>query len=224
MSVVKNGIKRSQMRIALIEDENYLNDAIKELLRCENYEVDSFNSLKDFLKKSNLDYDVIIADISLPDGDFLQELSKHKAIGNETKIIIMSAHSEIDNIRKAFNLGAEDFLKKPFEPEELLLRLDKIFKTKKTKLDENLFYDPESKSIIFNEEKEILTKKEAALLELLIKNKGRFVSFETISHVVWEEKVPSNTIAALVKRLRNKLKNKSLIISKREIGYMLVEK
>jgi len=210
------------MKIALIEDEIHLNEAIKILLELENYEVHSYKNIKEFLKDSENDFDIIIADISLPDGNFLQEIAKHKKISEDTKIIIMSAHSELENIKKAFDLGAEDFIKKPFECEEIVLRVKKLFKNHKTKLADNLYYDPEAKMIITKDSKEILTKKEAMLLELLIKNRGKFVSFETISSMIWNEPVTSNTIAALVKRLRQKLKNKDLITSKREIGYMLI--
>jgi len=209
------------MKIALIEDEVYLNDAIKTLLKFENFEVDSFYSVREFLKHLNQKYDVIIADISLPDGNFLQEIAKHKYIGDDTKIIIISAHSELENIKKAFNLGAEDFLKKPFDCEELILRIKKLFRIKKTKLSNNIYYDPESKTIITPEGKEILTKKEAMLLEVLLNNRGRFVSFETLINAIWGKPVSSNTIAALIKRLRQKLRNKEIITSKREIGYML---
>jgi len=209
------------MKIALIEDENFLSEAIKILLELENFEVETFKNLKEFLKKINDHYDIIIADITLPDGNFLEELSKYKKIGEETKVIIISAHGEIDNIKRAFALGAEDFIKKPFECEELILRLKKLFKTKKTKISDKIFYDPDSKSVIKTDNKIILTKKEAKLLELLLSNRGKFVTFDTISNAVWNEKTANNTIAALVKRLRNKLGDKNLIISKREIGYML---
>jgi DNA-binding response OmpR family regulator len=209
------------MKIALIEDEIYLNDAIKMLLEYEDdFYVDSFKNLKDFLKNMNKHYDLIIADITLPDGNFLQELAKYK-LAEKTKTIIISSHSEIENIKKAFNLGAEDFIKKPFEYEELLLRIKRLFKTKRTQIAKNIYYEPESKMLITPKEKNFLTKKEAKLLELLLENKNKFVSLESISNHVWDEKTSSNTIAALVKRLRAKLNNKSLIISKREIGYML---
>jgi len=209
------------MKIALIEDEIYLNDAIKMLLEYEDgFYVDSYKNIKDFLKNIKEHYDLIIADINLPDGNFLQELAKYK-IAENSKVIIISSYGELENLKKAFDLGAEDFIKKPFEYEELILRIKRLFKTKKTKITENILYDPESKMLITPKEKSFLTKKEAKLLELLLNNKGKFVPIETISNHVWNEKTSPNTIAALVKRLRAKLNDKSLIISKREIGYML---
>jgi len=210
------------MKIALIEDEVNLNEAIKIMLELEDYDVHSYKNIREFLKDSENNFDIIIADISLPDGNFLQEIAKHKKISEDTKVMIMSAHGELDNIKKAFDLGAEDFIKKPFEPEEIVLRVKKLFKNHRTKLADNIYYDPESKTVITPDSKEILTKKEAMLLELLIKNRGKFVSFETIASVIWNEPVTSNTIAALVKRLRQKVGDKNLITSKREIGYMLI--
>jgi len=213
------------MKIALIEDEVLLNETIKTLLELEGFDVDSYESAKEFLKNSqNKRYDVIIADIALPDANFLQEIEKHKKLLDDSKVIIISAFSSLEYIKKAFELGADDFLKKPFESEELILRIKKLFKIKKTKLSDDVYYDPEAKSIITKDGMEPLTKKEAALLELLIKNRGKYISFDTLTYAVWGESVSSNTIAALVKRLRQKIKDKSLITSKREIGYMLKEK
>lgn len=207
------------MKIAILEDEKFLNDAIAMLLEMEGYEVVSFYNLKSFLKNSEI-FDVIIADISLGDGNFLDEMKKRNLTKNG-KIIIISSYTDIKNIKTAFNLGADDFIKKPFEPEEILIRIKKLYNINRIKIDDGIFYDKNTKEIIINNENIELTHKESMLLELLLDNKNRFLPVAEISLYIWNEYVPENTVAALIKRLRQKLGKKDLIVSKREIGYKL---
>jgi len=212
------------MEIVLIEDEELINESLALTLEKEGHKVYPFYNLKDFFSSQINDkkIDLILADITLPDGNFLQELKKHPNLSS-TKIMIISGQTEIENIKKAFNLGAEDFIKKPFNEEEVVLRINKIFKTKNIKINDNTFYCPDSKSIIKNNQKIILSKKEVMFLELLIKNKGKILTPEYIMEEVWGEQVPNNTLTVLVKRLREKIgdKDKKIIRSKRDLGYIL---
>lgn len=207
------------MKIAILEDEKFLNDAIAMLLEMEGYEVVSFYNLKSFLKNSEI-FDVIIADISLGDGNFLNEMKKRN-LTEKGKIIIISSYTDIKNIKTAFNLGADDFIKKPFEPEEILIRIKKLYNLNSIKIDSGIFYDKNTKKLIINNENIELTHKESMLLELLLDNKNRFLPVAEISLYIWNEYVSENTVAALIKRLRQKLGKKDLIVSKREIGYKL---
>jgi len=209
------------MKIALIEDDKNLHFAIKNLLELENYKTDSFYSIKDFLKTDSI-FDIIIADISLPDGNFLEEMKKHPSIKKDSKFIIISAHTEIENIKKAFNLGAIDFVKKPFEIEELILRIERFTQKEDfIQITENFLFYPKEYLLKYNNQITSLTKKEAKLLELLI-NKKTYVTFKEIENYVWNEPITPNTLAATVKRLRKKLPKKDLIISKRNLGYKFV--
>jgi len=210
------------MKIALIEDEKDLNFAITSLLEIENYSIDSFNSIKEFFKNLNNNYDIVIADISLPDGNFLEELNKHPDIKENSKFIIISGHTQIENIKKAFKLGAIDFVKKPFEIEELILRIERFSKKDDfIKIDENLLFYPNEYLLKHNNEIINLTAKESKLLELLL-DKKTFVKFEEIENYVWNEPIMPNTLAATVKRLRKKLPLHLSIISKRNLGYKIV--
>jgi len=211
------------MKIILIEDEETLNYALKMFLENEGFNVTSFYDIQSFLAhKNNLqDINLIIADISLPDGNFLEEIKKHPEITKKTKVFIISGQTEIENIKKSFNLGAEDFIKKPFDYEEILLRINKIFNHKEKQISDNVFYDYDSKSIIKNNKKITLTKKEALLLELFLKNKGKLLDSETIMYEIWGDIVEKNTLVVLIKRLREKLGEKNLIISKRDLGYIM---
>lgn len=208
------------MKIALIEDETLIRETLQELLQI-HYETDSFECIKDFLKTDNY-YDIIIGDINLPDGNLLNELKKYPKLVENSLLIIISAEGNIENIKKSFELGAIDFLKKPFEFEELLLRIERFIKNKKDiKLDENILYSPSKKVLIINNKTIDLSMKEAAFLELLIEKKGAYVSFNEIEAKIWGQPIVPNTLAALVKRLRKKL-SKNIIESKRYLGYKLI--
>jgi len=211
------------MKIAVLEDEKNLNDALTIYLESEGFEVSSFYSLKDFFSsiKNYQNLDLIIADILLPDGNFLQELKKYPHLAQNVKVIIISAKTDIENIKKAFNVGAEDFIKKPFDYEEIILRINKIFNLRKQKIADDIYYDFSSKSLIKNGENILLTKKESKLLELFLRNRGQILSSDYLINSIWEEPVPKNTLTVLIKRIREKIGKKDIIISKRDLGYIL---
>lgn len=211
------------MKIIVIEDEETLNDALTMFLESEGYEVKSFYNLKSFFSEiyEYLDADLILADISLPDGNFLEEMKKHPNIAAKTKTMIISGQTEIENIKKAFNLGVEDFIKKPFDYEEILLRINKIFKKNLYFITDTVTYEPASKTLIKNSKKIILSKNESKLLELFLRNKGRIIPSEEIMKEIWGEEVENNTLTVLIKRLREKIGDKKVILSKRNLGYIM---
>ncbi|GAB6074062.1 response regulator transcription factor [Nautilia lithotrophica] len=211
------------MKIIVIEDEETLNDALTMFLESEGYDVNSYYDLKSFFSSiyDYLDADLIIADISLPDGNFLQEMKKFPKISQKTKVMIISGQTEIENIRKAFNLGAEDFIKKPFDYEEILLRINKMFTKKNQKIINGVYYDFDSKALIKNNEKILLSKKESLTLELFLKNRGKILSPEYIMQEVWGEIVENNTLTVMIKRVREKIGDKKAIVSKRDLGYIM---
>jgi DNA-binding response OmpR family regulator len=211
------------MKVVLIEDEEGLNIALSMFLKSEGYEVYSFSDLTSFFEKhKKIKPDLIISDINLPDGNFLEELKSYEEL-KEAKIMIISGNTEIENIKKSFNLGAEDFIKKPFDYEEIAIRIQKAFKNANelVQLDESTSYDFDAKAVVKNGEKISLTKKEAMLLEVLIKHRGKVLTNEFLIDYIWEEPVNVNTLNVLVKRLRQKLQNRDLIKTKRDLGYVL---
>ncbi len=215
------------MKIVILEDEFELSYAIKLLLESNGHQVYNFHTIDQFTEQieSIRPIDLIILDISLPDGNTLKMLKSFPHIVQDSKLLVISGHTEIENIKSSFELGAEDFIKKPFNPEELLLRINRIFNLLQKNIQrfaDIFYYDWNAKMLYNSHTPIVLSRTEVELLELLLRNKGRFLSPETIAEYIWKESVSKNTVAALVNRLRKKLKKSNIIVSKREIGYAIL--
>uniref|UniRef100_UPI004047E716 response regulator transcription factor n=1 Tax=Aliarcobacter sp. TaxID=2321116 RepID=UPI004047E716 len=210
------------MKIFLLEDDYSLNESIKEMLEIENYIVDSYYDGSIAYEHIIGDYNLYIFDINLPNIDGIYLLEHIKTINKNSNVIIMSANININKIKEAYSKGCDDYVKKPFDIQELLLKVNKY--TEKSyfiHLDKNLFFDKKEK-ILFLDSKEIeLTKNEKNLLFLLIDNIGNKVSHSQIEDFVYErEAKSSDAIRSLLKRLRKKLP-KDLILNSLEEGYYI---
>lgn len=194
----------SNHTILLVEDEVHLHDALKLNLSMEGYEVTSAYDGPEALKQiESAAFDLIILDVMLPgiDGFAITEIVRLK--NNHTPILILSAKNTSANKVQGLKIGADDYMTKPFNLEELLLRVSKLIQ-KNSKLiqvasskiynfSNNRFDFESSEAISFTGEKITLTKKEAMLLKLLIDNKNKVVSREHILQTVWGYNVFPNT-------------------------------
>ncbi len=135
------------MKIFLLEDDYSLNEAIKEIIEIENYDVDNFYDGEVAFNSISNDYDLYILDINVPNIKGLDILERIKAVNYNSKVIIISANINIELIRKAYLLGCDDYLKKPFDLEELILKINRYDKKPKCiNLTENITFN------IFNKE------------------------------------------------------------------------
>ncbi|MEK0423445.1 MAG: hypothetical protein RLZ95_1355 [Bacteroidota bacterium] len=222
--------------ILLVEDEVNLHDALKLNLTLEGYEVSSAFDGPEALKQiENAAFDLIILDVMLPgiDGFAITEIIRLK--NNQTPILILSAKNTTANKVQGLKIGADDYMTKPFNLEELLLRVSKLIQ-KNNKLiqlptienytfSENCFDFESSEAINYLGEKIMLTKKEAMLLKLLIDNKNKVVSREHILQTVWGYNVFPNTrtidnfILNFRKYFEKDAKQPVHFISMRGVGY-----
>lgn len=213
------------MTIILVEDDSSLNFAIKLLLEKNGHKVVSFE--KPDLLIDTIDsigqIDLFILDIHLPGMDGL-ELMEHLKRYKESSFIFISAYTDLSHISHAFHLGCDDYLKKPFEIEELLIRIDRTENRLYPKLEiafgKRYRYDFETKTLKSGKKRIALSRKESDLLETLLKNKGKMISVDTIKEKIWQEDIADNTISATIYRLRNKL-DKDVILTFRDVGYMI---
>lgn len=189
----QNGIAN----ILLVEDEENLHEALKMNLEMEGYEITSAFTGTEALKAiANEYFDLIILDIMLPEVDGISITESVRVNNNEVPILILSAKNSSSDRVLGLKKGADDYLTKPFNLEELLLRVEKLIqKNKKLQVKETIgdTYSFGKCSIDFkaqeaigtNAQKIELSKKETMLLKLLIENKGDVVSREKILQLVW---------------------------------------
>jgi two-component system alkaline phosphatase synthesis response regulator PhoP len=191
--------------ILLVEDEEHLHEALKLNLEMEGYEVDSAFDGQEALKQiQSAHYDLVILDIMLPSLDGFSITERMRLNNNQTPILILSAKNTSANRVQGLKLGADDYLTKPFNLEELLLRVAKMIQ--KHSLQANATpqierYQFQGHTIDFNAsevllgsgQKITLTKRELLLLKLLIEHKHTVVTREKILQLVWGYQVFPNT-------------------------------
>jgi two-component system alkaline phosphatase synthesis response regulator PhoP len=222
--------------ILLVEDEVHLHDALKLNLSLEGYEVSSaFDGPEAIKQIENAAFDLIILDVMLPgiDGFAITEMVRLK--NNQTPILILSAKNTSANKVQGLKMGADDYMTKPFNLEELLLRVSKLIQknNKSVPLTTGNFYTfsgnqfdfASSEATNYAGEKMTLTKKEAMLLKLLIDHKNKVVSREHILQTVWGYNVFPNTrtidnfILNFRKYFEKDAKQPVHFISMRGVGY-----
>jgi two-component system, OmpR family, alkaline phosphatase synthesis response regulator PhoP len=187
----------SKSNILLVEDEENLHETLKLNLEMEGYEVSSaFNGTEALKKIANEYFDLIIMDIMLPEVDGIAVTESVRVNNNEVPILMLSAKNAGSDRVLGLKKGADDYLTKPFNLEELLLRVEKLInKNKKLQEKETVgdTYEFGNNKVDFKAQDAItwngqhieLSKKEAMLLKLLIENKGEVVTREKILQVVW---------------------------------------
>lgn len=208
------------MKILLVEDNEMIIKALLFLLEQHNYKVIVANKLS-LASKLISDIDLLILDLMLPDGDGLTFLKEH----NDIPTLVLSAKDEEDIVVKAIDLGAEDYIIKPFRSKELLSRINNILKRKKknnTITYENIKFDMDAYKVYVNEKEVIFTGLELKILFLLLDNRNRIVTRDTIIEKIWDlsgKYVNDNTLSVYIKRIREKLNNESMIKTIKGIGY-----
>ena len=129
------------MKIFLLEDDYSLNESIKEIIELENHTIDNFYDGEVAFNNFSNDYDLFILDINVPNIKGLELLKIIKNTNFRTKVIIISANININLIKEAYDLGCDDYLKKPFDLEELVLKINRYEqKSKLLYLDKNIIF------------------------------------------------------------------------------------
>ena len=223
--------------ILLVEDEEHLHEALKLNLEMEGYEVDSAYDGAEALKQiQSAHYDLIILDIMLPSLDGFSITERLRLNNNQTPILILSAKNTSSNRVQGLKLGADDYLTKPFNLEELLLRVAKLIQKQvqqaKTtpQIDRYQFKGHNidfnaSEVLLASGQKITLTKRELLLLKLLIEQKNTVVTREKILQLVWGYQVFPNTrtidnfILNFRKYFEMDPKHPKHFISMRGVGY-----
>lgn len=223
------------MRILIVEDEVHLSEAMAQLLKKNNYTVDSVYDGEDGLDyaMSNI-YDVILLDLMLPKLDGISIARKMRNGENNTPVLMLTAKGEISDKVLGLDSGADDYLAKPFNTDELLARIRALTRRKNEVTAEiglsfgDIILSPQTLSLKTSCKEINLTLKESEMLEYLISNKNIVLSKDTIIEKLWgfESDAEANHVEVYISFLRKKLKHiKSSvqIITIRGVGYSIKE-
>lgn len=216
------------MTIVLVEDDLALNRAMTLLLERNHFRVASFRSGDALIEQlPSGPIDLFILDINLPDPDMdgFGLLEILRPYFENSDFIFISSYTDMVRINKAFSLGCEDYLKKPFDVQELLLRIRRVQDRRSIQgvaiIDDVCRFNIDNRTLEFKGRSVTLTDKESRVLQLLLNHRGHVVTYEMFSELVWGENVHQNTIAAVIKRLREKMQT-SLLQTVRKRGYCLL--
>ena len=204
------------MKLLIVEDEIELLNSTCEYLQKEDFICETapnFFEAED--KLITYEYDVVILDINLPDGNGLELLKLIKSKNSETGVLIVSAKNSLDDKLKGLDLGADDYITKPFHLAELNSRVNSLLRRRKYEGNKNIVFneieiDPDAKSAVANGVTLELTKKEYFLLLYFITNKNRVLTKEAIAEHLWGDNIDMvdnfDFIYTHMRNLRKKLK------------------
>ena len=219
------------MRLLIVEDEKSINRVICEKCKDEGYLVDCcFDGESALSYLSATSYDVIILDIMLPKIDGFTVLKTMRANKDNTPVLFLSARDQVEDRVYGLDIGADDYLIKPFSLQELMARIRLLLRRKQDKSNvycaQGIILNYESKEVFYHEKAIALSSKEYYVLEYLLKNKGIVVSREQIGNHIWgfDFDVSSNMVDVYISYLRKKLdenEERKVIETIRGMGYVI---
>jgi heavy metal response regulator len=223
------------MRILIVEDERKVSQFLKKGFQAESVSVDvAIDGEQGLSLARKGTYDAIILDVMLPKKDGIELLKELRQSKVATPVLILSARNELDDRIQGLNLGADDYLPKPFSFSEVLARVRAIIRRKSTDVQSSLLsiadlrVDLLTRAVVRSEKEISLTTKEFELLEYLLRNKGRVLSRAILTERIWDMNFDSetNVVDVLINRLRKKIDDDfspKLIHTVRGVGYVLKE-
>ena len=214
-------------KILLLEDDELLGETIEDLLDDAGYAITWCRNGQEALDKSYEGrYDLYLFDINVPLIDGLSLLNELRGANDATPTIFLTSHQEHAKVLQGFENGADDYIKKPAEPQELLFRIAALIKRSAPKVQEchaELCINREQREIFEAGALLQLSQKEYALLDLFIQHKDKTVTKEMIADALWhhDESVSDGAIRVYVNRLKQELKSVE-IENIRGVGYRLI--
>ena len=208
-------------KILLIEDNEFIIKGIVYLLKQHNFDVDVVSTLNDAKKHLENNYNLIILDLMLPDGDGIDFFKKNLT---NKPTLVLTAKDDEDVISDCLDNGVEDYMVKPFRAKELLYRINKIIRKNKDNniiKVKNVLIDTDAARVYVDNVEVIFTSLEYRILLLLFQNLNRIVTREIIMEQIWDISgnfVEDNTLTVYIKRIREKL-GSDIIKTIKGLGY-----
>jgi two-component system response regulator TctD len=222
------------MRLLVVEDNEQLAELLAEGLQTAGYETDVLTSLEEASAVLRTTfYAALILDLGLPDGDGLALLRELRHRNNPIPVLVLTARGGLDDRVQGLRSGADDYLVKPFALEELVARLEAQLRRPGHLLGSslriaNLEFDTTNRQASIDDQPQLLSAREIAVLELLMRSKGRVVSKKQVEDHIFGHsgEVASNAIEVYVHRLRKQLAERGAKVQVhtiRGVGYLIAE-
>ena len=216
------------MRVLLVEDDRMVGAAVAQALKDAAYAVDWVTDGKAAIEAAEVEsYDVVLLDLGLPEADGLEILRRLRGQGRKLPVIIVTARDALDDRIDGLDLGADDYLVKPFEIRELLARMRAVLRrpgsgSSSILTNGRLSLDPATREATFLGETSLLTAREFAVLQALLTRPGAILSRGDLERHIygWNEEVESNAIEFLIHAIRKKL-GALAIRNVRGVGWMV---
>jgi len=222
------------MRLLVVEDNEQLAELVTKGLQAAGYETDVLSNLEEASAVLRTTfYAGLILDLGLPDGDGLALLREIRHLGNPIPVIVLTARGGLHDRVQGLRSGADDYLVKPFALEELIARLEAQLRRPGHLLGSslriaNLEFDTQNRQASIDDQPQLLSARETAVLELLMRSKGRVVSKKQVEDHIFGNsgEVASNAIEVYVHRLRKQLSERGAKVQVhtiRGVGYLIAE-
>ncbi|WP_413615941.1 response regulator [Halomonas cupida] len=216
------------MRVLLVEDDALVAAGIEAGLALSDFVVDGVTTLAAARSAlTTMDYDAVILDRRLPDGDGLTLLGQWRRSGIATPVLMLTARDAVASRVEGLQGGADDYLVKPFDLDELIARLQALLRRAAGQVDRaihhgRIAFDPIDRSVTLDGEPVVLVRRELMLLEALIRARGRILSTDQLKDRLYgiDDEVESNALNVHIYQLRRKL-GRDVIETVRGVGYRL---
>lgn len=217
--------------ILLVEDNDTIIMGLKYSLEQENFKVISAQNVSEFNKEINKnDIDLVLLDVSLPDGNGFEICKKIKS-KKDIPVIFLTAQDEETSVVLGLDLGADDYIVKPFRTRELISRINSVLRRyghNESNLIQykNIKIDTSSAKVYKDNEEIIFTSLEYKILLMLFSNQNKLISREQLLEKIWDiagNFVNDNTLTVYIKRIREKLGDETIIKTVRGLGYRIGE-
>lgn len=223
-------------KILFVEDEEDLTLIVTDTLRGQGYDViTAANGIEGLEKYRSMGADIIVADVMMPGMDGFSMARQIRKISTDVPLLFLTAKSTIDDVEEGFEIGANDYLKKPFELRELIVRIKALLRSYKINREEDIkfsigkyIFNITTQTLTLGERSLELSHFEAKILERLTTNIGKTVDASELMIAVWQRDEPSNrnSLHGYIHKLRRALRQDPSIsiINQRGFGYMLTIK
>jgi len=217
--------------ILLLEDDLQLSDTVKQFLELQGYVVytayDGFGA-EDLAYEKHLD--LMLLDVKVPNISGFEFLKKIREKGENMPAIFITSLNSVEDVEKGFEIGCDDYIRKPFALKELLVRIESLLKRsfgtheEKIKIDKNLLFDIKDMSLLKDGEKVSLKTKELKLLALFLQNPNELLDYKRINQTLWDfDEEPNNgSLRTYIKIIRSTI-GKEKIETVKNIGYRFVK-